>query len=252
MQGALDMPAVWAECAALSLCDHPGIPQWLGVVNERGCYFIVESLAPGRSLASWLAEGRVFSHEEMAAIGAALISVAGHLASRGVTHNDIRPANVLLAEGACGCADDSHHETDDCASMAFASLDRDAALGSVSTEDLLSLSAVPSSDSRAIREARQRICVSLVDFGLAEFFDRAVPECERMVACVPDVAGIAEVVIGLLYSNRMNIRANAARTAPWFEALLLTPEQRCMLEGMFQGAYGSFGDLNERFRHAFG
>ncbi|HJF65920.1 MAG TPA: hypothetical protein K8U77_07410, partial [Slackia equolifaciens] len=33
---ALDRDAVWAECAALSLCDHPGVPQWLGVVNERG------------------------------------------------------------------------------------------------------------------------------------------------------------------------------------------------------------------------
>lgn len=252
MQGALDMPAVWAECAALSLCDHPGIPQWLGVVNERGCYFIVESLAPGRSLASWLAEGRVFSHEEMAAIGAALISVAGHLASRGVTHNDIRPANVLLAEGACGCADDSHHETGDCASMAFASLDRDAALGSVLAKGTVPLATVPSPDSLAIREARQRVRISLVDFGLAEFFDRTVPECERMAACAPDVAGIAEVVIGLLYSNRMNIRATAARDLPWFEALLLTAEQRHTLEDMFQGAYRSFDDLNERFLHAFG
>lgn len=252
MQSALDIPAVWAECAALSLCDHPGIPQWLGIVNERRRYFIVESLMPGRSLSSWLAEGRVFSREETAAIGAALISIVGHLALRGVVHNDIRPANVLLAEGAWGCAHALGHETDDDASMAFASLGCDAALGFVSAKGTVSLATVPSPDSLAIREARQRMRISLVDFGLAEFFDRAMPEHERMAACAPDVAGIAEVVIGLLYSNRMNIRATAARDLPWFEALLLTAEQRHTLEDMFQGAYRSFDDLNERFLHAFG
>lgn len=252
MQGSLDMPAVWAECASLSLCDHPDIPQWLGIVNERGCYFIVESLMPGRSLTSWLAEGRAFSREEVAAIGAALIDVVGHLASRGVVHNDIRPANVLLTEGAWGCAHALGNEIDEGSSMAFVPLGCDAVLDFVSTEGILPPVTVSSSDPPAIREARQRMRVSLIDFGLAEFFDRSVPEYERMVACVPDVAGIAEVVIGLLYSNRMSIRATAARDVPWFEALLLTAEQRRTLEGMFQGAYRSFDDLDERFRHAFG
>lgn len=72
-----------------------------------------------------------------------------------------------------------------------------------------------------------------------------------MAACVPDMAGIAEVIIGLLYSNRMNIRATVARDAPWFDALILTPEQKSVLEDMFLGRIRSFDALRARFIAAF-
>lgn len=248
---ALDMRAVWAECAALSLCDHPGIPQWQGIVNERGRYFIVESLMPGRSLASWLAEGRVFSREEIVAIGLVLIDITEHAASRGVVHNDIRPANVLIderpyepvkvlghnvGEGELAPHVASRHEA---VSVSNAAEDQDAA-------EATRLLAMP-----ATREAQARVRVSLIDFGLAEFFDRALPEGDRMAACVPDMAGIAEVIIGLLYSNRMNIRATVARDAPWFDALILTPGQKSVLEDMFLGRIRSFDALRARFIAAF-
>ena len=267
---ALDRDAVWAECAALSLCDHPGVPQWLGVVNERGRYFIVESLMSGRSLASWLAEGRVFSREEIAAIGLALIDIVEHASSRGVVHNDIRPANVL-ASVAAGVLDSPAASN---AAAAEAVSPRALLVRSHGDRPLHGVAETPSSRgafvsgaasahrmpgfddsscrrSFALDHACARMRVSLIDFGLAEFFDRSLPLCERMAASVPDVAGVAEVVVSLLYSNRMNIRATAMRDTPWFEALILTPDQKRVLEDMFFCRMESFGETKARFFEAF-
>lgn len=264
---ALDRDAVWAECAALSLCDHPGVPQWLGVVNERGRYFIVESLMSGRSLASWLAEGRVFSREEIAAIGLALIDIVEHASSRGVVHNDIRPANVL-ASIAAGVLDSSA-ASNAAAAEAVSPLVRghggEPLRGAAETPSprgafvsgAASAHRMPGFDdssccrSFALDHACARMRVSLIDFGLAEFFDRSLPLCKRMAASAPDVVGVAEVVVSLLYSNRMNIRATAMRDTPWFEALILTPDQKRVLEDMFFCRMESFGETKARFFEAF-
>lgn len=191
--GTAGRDAVWAECAALSLCRHPGVPEWIGIVNERGRYFIVESLASGAPLSARLSRGRVFSAEEVFRIGASLIDIVGHAASRGVVHNDVRPANVIVGQR-----------------------------------------------------------VSLVDFGLAEFFDPDVPPSRRMAAAGDDIAGIAEVVIHMLYSNRMLVDARLPKDAPWHEALLIPPAQRSLLLDMFEGRLASFDVLRTRFASSFG
>lgn len=220
----IDENAVWAECAALSLCDHPGIPRWLGIVNEQGRYFVVESLMPGMSLSWWLKRGRAFSDAEVFAIGHKLIDVASHAASRGVVHGDIRPANVLVSfEGA------------------------PRAIPAASPG-----CAVKGAMAPAFEEASSRVSVSLADFGLAAFFDRSVPDAQRMAACVPDSAGIAETIIHLLYACRMHVCAGLSRSAPWFEALILTRPQRSFLDDAFAGRMPSFEDMGRRFDAAFG
>ena len=55
-QGSLDRDALWREAKALSLCAHPAVPRWLGIVRERddardrGRCFMAQSLMPGTSL----------------------------------------------------------------------------------------------------------------------------------------------------------------------------------------------------------
>ena len=100
-ESAEDAP--WPEVAALSKCDHPGIPSWLGVVRGKaGERFIVQSLMPGESLANMLAMGRVggcphaFTMQEIALVGGQLVDVLAHAFSRGVIHGDMRPSNVLF------------------------------------------------------------------------------------------------------------------------------------------------------------
>lgn len=252
MRGRVDMSAVWAECAALSLCDHPDIPQWLGIVNERGRYFVIESLMSGYSLASWLAEGRAFSREEIASIGLALIDIAEHTASRGVVHNDIRPVNVLIDEKPCGFVKSLGQERGGGELAPRASSRHDMVFGLDAAELKDAAGGARFLAASAAREAQARMRVSLVDFGLAEFYDRTLPLGRRMAACAPDMAGIAEVVIALLYSNRMNIRASVARNVPWFDALMLTSEQRGVLEDMFLGRVESFGAARAYFVNAFG
>ena len=106
----MDAEAIWAECSALQACDHPAIPQWLGIVNadapgrafgerprvHRAPYFIVEEFIPGSSLAFWLRKQRhVFGMQEIRSIGLQLLDALEHLEQRGIVHGDLRPANIL-------------------------------------------------------------------------------------------------------------------------------------------------------------
>ena len=108
--GRIDTQVIWTECRALQACNHPSIPQWLGIVNtgHRGQshssapilgtkpYFIVEELMPGASIAFWLQRaGHVFSREEISSIAGQLCDTLEHLQERGIVHGDLRPANVL-------------------------------------------------------------------------------------------------------------------------------------------------------------
>ncbi|MFR3272492.1 MAG: protein kinase family protein [Slackia sp.] len=203
--------AVWAECAALSLLDHRGIARWLGIVNGRiatcgshvraflprhaAFYGIVQSRCPGTSLHRLLREGRVFSMDDIASIGASLIEMASHCASRGVIHGDIRPANVLLDE---------------------------------------------------------RGRVSLVDFGLARFFDRSLAESAAFAYAADDVDGIVETLLFLLYSDCARVRAGG-RGRPWFEELVINERQRSFLHDAFfrKESFRSFEEFGSRFAAAF-
>ena len=141
-QGSLDRDALWREAKALSLCAHPAVPRWLGIVRERddardrGRCFMAQSLMPGTSLDRLLfRQRRSFDQAAIASIGRQVIDALAHLEGRGVAHGDVRPANLLIdAEGT----------------------------------------------------------VSLVDFGLAGFFDR---NAASPAATASDRAGLADVLL---------------------------------------------------------
>ena len=106
-QGSLDRDALWREAKALSLCAHPAVPRWLGIVRERddardrGRCFMAQSLMPGTSLDRLLfRQRRSFDQAAIASIGRQVIDALAHLEGRGVAHGDVRPANLLIdAEG---------------------------------------------------------------------------------------------------------------------------------------------------------
>lgn len=111
-RGGVDLDAVWAECAALSMLDCSQVPCWLGIVHEEALavddvsapgaaqcpYFVVESLCPGVSLSARLKARERFSDAEITRIGASLLHAMAHCHERGVVHGDIRPANVLATD----------------------------------------------------------------------------------------------------------------------------------------------------------
>ena len=102
-QGSLDRDALWNEAKALSLCAHPAVPRWLGIVRERddardrGRCFMAQSLMPGTSLDRLLfRQRRSFDQAAIASIGRQVIDALAHLEGRGVAHGDVRPANLLI------------------------------------------------------------------------------------------------------------------------------------------------------------
>lgn len=86
----------WTECAALQACEASSFtPSWLGIINESGFYFIVLSLCPGTSLAKLLGQKHNFDDAEVFLLGDRLIAALSEIHACGVSHNDLRPANLL-------------------------------------------------------------------------------------------------------------------------------------------------------------
>lgn len=200
-RGSLDRDALWNEAKALSLCAHPAVPRWLGIVRERddardrGRCFMAQGLMPGTSLDRLLfRQRRSFDQAAIASIGRQVIDVLAHLEGRGVAHGDVRPANLLIdAEGT----------------------------------------------------------VSLVDFGLAGFFDR---NATSPAATATDRAGLADVLLFLLYANPAVARIGRYAKLPWFDDLDLPAAQRSLLLDLFsdEPALPGFASIGPAFEEAFG
>lgn len=199
-RGTLNRDALWNEAKALSMCDHPAIPHWLGVVRERddahnrGRCFLAQSLMPGTSLDHLLfQQRRSFNTEAFVSIGRQIIGVLAHLENRGVVHGDLRPANLLVSD------DDT---------------------------------------------------VSLIDFGLARFFDR---NTVNPATLEPDRAGLADVLLFLLYANPAVSRCGGSTTLPWFDDLDLTAAQRSLLLDLFseEPELHTFVAISTAFEEAF-
>lgn len=84
------------EAVILSGLDHPGVPELLGVINERRGYWFVLEYMEGNTLADWLfKKKKIYSSEEVLRIGAQLFDILEYLHSRSVVHGDISIANVV-------------------------------------------------------------------------------------------------------------------------------------------------------------
>lgn len=88
------------EARTLAALDHPRIPdyvEFLPIQSERSGY-LVQALAPGRPVAAYLAEGRVFSEAECLQIAKQVLDVLIYLGERHppVVHRDIKPANLII------------------------------------------------------------------------------------------------------------------------------------------------------------
>jgi len=84
------------EPAILDRLDHPGlIPLYdSGVADGRP--YLVMRLVPGPTLAERVADGPL-SCDETVSLGAYLADALAHVHDAGITHRDVKPANVLLA-----------------------------------------------------------------------------------------------------------------------------------------------------------
>lgn len=193
---------LWPEVAALSKCDHPGIPAWLGIEKGgKGERLVVQTLMPGESLASMLGDGHrrgkahAFSMREIAVIGDRLIDILAHAFSRGVMHGDVRPSNILF--------DGSK--------------------------------------------------VSLVDFGLACFFDPPMAQVVFETDAMIDRMGLADALLFLLYSDPYRVTRLHGSQSIWMQELALSDAQRQLLRDLFaeECRFTNWEDVRTRFNAAF-
>lgn len=84
------------EAVVLSGLCHPGVPELLGVINDRKGYYFVLGYKEGNTLEKWLfKENKVFTAQDVYRIGTQLFEILEYVHSRNVVHGDISIANVV-------------------------------------------------------------------------------------------------------------------------------------------------------------
>ncbi|MEU7905928.1 protein kinase domain-containing protein [Actinoplanes sp. NPDC049118] len=86
------------EARAAAALDHPNIVGVYDVVEHDGRPWIVMELVSGRSLKDVVAEEGPLSVERAVGIGLQLLSALQAAHSAGITHRDVKPANVLISD----------------------------------------------------------------------------------------------------------------------------------------------------------
>ncbi len=106
-EGADDMMARFKrEAQAAGRLNHPNIVSIYEYGEEGGVAFIAMEFVKGKELKSFFDEGRRFADKDIARIMGEILGALEHAHRTGVTHRDMKPANVIILEnGAVKVAD---------------------------------------------------------------------------------------------------------------------------------------------------
>jgi len=86
------------EARAIAVLSHPNVIVLHDVARENGEPFVVMELLPSHSLAELLRDHGPLSDEQSAAVGDAVAAALEAAHDAGITHRDVKPGNVLVAE----------------------------------------------------------------------------------------------------------------------------------------------------------
>jgi eukaryotic-like serine/threonine-protein kinase len=111
------------EARIIAQIEHPAIPRYLDYfrteVAGEEAYCLVQSIAPGGSLTTWIEEGYVFSEVELREIAAQILEILIYLQTftPPIIHRDLKPQNLLWSESGkiylvdFGAVRDTYHLT---------------------------------------------------------------------------------------------------------------------------------------------
>jgi eukaryotic-like serine/threonine-protein kinase len=111
------------EAKILAQLHHPAIPRYLDFfrapVDGDDTFCLVQEIAPGRSLADWVAEGYIFSEKELRQIATQILEILIYLQTftPPIIHRDIKPQNLLYTDSRMiylvdfGAVRDTYHLT---------------------------------------------------------------------------------------------------------------------------------------------
>lgn len=85
------------EARVLAQLRHPRIPRWLATERTDTALYLVQELAPGRSLAARLSAGERFDEAAARRVAEQVLDALGHLqaTSPPIVHRDVKPANLV-------------------------------------------------------------------------------------------------------------------------------------------------------------
>lgn len=92
------------EAQVLSQLDYPGIPNYIDYfqtdTEQNRCFYIVQELAPGRSLADLVQEGWRASEAEVRQLGVKVLDILKYLhdLTPPIIHRDIKPQNIIRSD----------------------------------------------------------------------------------------------------------------------------------------------------------
>jgi eukaryotic-like serine/threonine-protein kinase len=92
------------EAKILKQLDHPGIPRYLDFFREQvageDAFCLVQEIAPGNTLTSWIETSPTFSEREVKRIARQVLEILTHLQSFSppIIHRDIKPQNIICTE----------------------------------------------------------------------------------------------------------------------------------------------------------
>jgi tRNA A-37 threonylcarbamoyl transferase component Bud32 len=99
-EGADDMMARFRrEAQAAGRLNHPNIVSIYEYGEENGVAFIAMEFVKGKELKSYFDEGRRFADKDVARLMGEILGALEHAHRTGVTHRDMKPANVIILEG---------------------------------------------------------------------------------------------------------------------------------------------------------
>jgi serine/threonine protein kinase len=86
------------EARAIAVLSHPNVVTLHDIAQEGGDPYVVMEYVPGRSLAHLLREHGPLDITQAAAVADAVAAALQAAHQAGITHRDVKPANVLVAE----------------------------------------------------------------------------------------------------------------------------------------------------------
>ncbi|WP_310481512.1 serine/threonine-protein kinase [Chamaesiphon sp. VAR_48_metabat_403] len=92
------------EAKILAQLNHPAIPRYLDTfqteIAGEDAYCLVQAIAPGRTLTSWVESGYLFSESELQDIATQILDILIYLQTftPPIIHRDLKPQNLLWSE----------------------------------------------------------------------------------------------------------------------------------------------------------
>lgn len=87
------------EARSSAALSHPNIASVFDYGQDGGCHYIVMELVEGKDLAALLRDEAPLSIERITRIASQTANALGHAHAADLVHRDVKPANVLVANG---------------------------------------------------------------------------------------------------------------------------------------------------------